>query len=138
MKKIYFNKLMKTPKGELVNQLYNAMVSDMANYDESDEDKHGHRKRIPYIGWFYRYSDFVNKEISIGNSGSFIGVMENNKWDCPERYMTKEEVDIYMDFIERAIEERSKGGLVSELYANRDKVLDEMWDWFQTLKINTN
>jgi hypothetical protein len=109
-------------KEELVNELYDSRVRGVADYD--DEDVHGHCKRIPYIGWFWRSTDFVNKRVSIGNCGSFIGVMEYNKWGYPKRDMTEQEVDVFIEYLERIFKHDSDVEVVS----------NEMWDWFQTLR----
>lgn len=140
------DKIKKMNKTELINMIFNWQVSDLSDGDEG--------KKIPYIGWFWRSTDFVNKKISIGKipqgtpemhigdipigsePNDFIGVMENNKWAYPERYMTEEEVDIFIDFINRAVEARNQGGMVNELIAQQDAILQECHDWFQTLKIN--
>lgn len=134
----YIEELNKKTKEQLINDLYNSRVSDWADYSDGDKDPHGHGKRIPYIGWYWRNTDFVNKKISIGNGGSFIGIMENNKWGYAERFMTESEVDKFMDYLEEAFAERGKGGLVSELYENAERVILRMWDWFQTLEIEDN
>lgn len=49
-----------------------------------------HGKTIPYIGWFWRDVDF-DKRITLGYCGSFIGFMENNKWDHDEWITTDEQ-----------------------------------------------
>jgi hypothetical protein len=120
-------------KDTLVNDAFNAFVSEWADDHEGHQDKGG--KRIPYIGWFWRNTDFVNKQVSIGDAGGLIGVMENNKWGYPERMMTEQEVDAFIAYLERAYAELGKGGILSELHANAEKVFDELWDWFQTLEV---
>ena len=107
----------------LANRLFNTSLYEHASYDGDDEDdEHGHGKRVPFIGWFWRSCDFVGKNISIGDCHEFIGVMENNKWGYSERRMTPEEVDIFIDYLERG------------LY--KEDIMNKMWDWFQTLKIS--
>jgi hypothetical protein len=133
----YLGDLKQKTKDELVNELYNDRVSSLADYTDQEEttiDKHNHGKRIPYIGWFWRATGFVTKDISIGNCGDFIGVMENNKWGYAERHMTEEEADKFIEYLERAFAERSKGGTVSETDAKSEVVFNELWDWMQTLK----
>lgn len=132
---MYLEHLKSKSKEELVNDAYNTRIAQWADYENKKDDPRGCGKRIPYIGWFWRTTDFVNKCISIGDSGSFIGVMENNKWDYPERLMTEAEVDIFIGHLENAFAELGKGGLVSELHQKAEEKFREMWDWFQTLTI---
>lgn len=120
----YLESLQSKTKDELVNELYNKSVSDFADFNESDIDKHGHGKRIPYIGWFWRNTGFVNKSISIGDCGDFVGVMEHNRWGYPEREMTEPEVDKFIEYLEHVF-------IASE---TREAVIDGLWDWFQTLR----
>jgi hypothetical protein len=131
----YMSSLQAKTKDELVNDAYNAQVASWADYADKQEDQHGHGKRIPYLGWFWRNTGFVNKRVSIGDAGGFIGVMENNKWDYPEREMTEQEVDAFMGYLERAFHEAGQGGNVAELHKKADAVFTEMWAWFQTLTI---
>jgi hypothetical protein len=125
----YFEQLQASSNAELVNMLYNRVVSDLA-------DSNG-EKRIPYIGWFWRDADFVHKQITIGYipSESYIGVMENNKWDYPERLMTVAEVDKFIELIDTVIRVGSAGGLASDLTAAKDAALKELHDWMQTLQV---
>lgn len=120
---------------KIINQQYNDFISDCSDYKKDEEDKHGFGKRIPYIGWFWRNTDFANKKISIGDCGGFIGIMENNKWEYDERYMTDEECDILIGMIDKAMIESNKGGLLTEVIDNTNNELDKIWDYFQTLKI---
>jgi hypothetical protein len=113
-------------KEELINILYNTRIASIADFspDENKElDKHGYGKRIPYIGWFWRSADFINKRISIGDCGDYVGVMENNKWGYAEREMTEDEVDKFIDYLERAL-----------LHTKSEAIFNELWDWFQTLR----
>ncbi len=130
----YLAALKSRSKEELINNLYNHQVAEWADYDDNQKGKHGYGKRIPYIGWFWRHTDFANKRISIGNCGDFIGVMENNKWDYPEREMTEQEADTFIDYLEQAFAEASKIN-DSNHRANAEKVFDELWKWFQTLEV---
>jgi hypothetical protein len=89
-------------------------------------------KRIPYIGWYWRhvtFSDFTN--IRIGDCGQFVGFMESNKWDHPERYLTEDEGCSIIAFIDNAM--RIQEGASSE--TTLDIVLQNLWDYMQTLKI---
>lgn len=112
----------------LINTIYNRHVSAMAN----DDDKH-HGRAIPYIGWFWRDCDFIGKQISIGDCGDYIGIMENNKWSYPERYMTEDEVNKFTELIDRAMAVSHGSG--DDITFYRSKRLDDLWEWMQTLKI---
>jgi len=120
------------------NTLLNDWCAGAADYSHTEADSrktdpHGHGKRLPYIGWYWRSVDFAGKRISVGDCGEFIGFMENNKWDYPERLLTAEEADHVIGLLWRAREESGRGGLLSETLAARDAVLIELWDWMQTL-----
>lgn len=131
--------LLKKKKTALVNTLFDNHVREYADYKEGEEDPHGHGKRLPYVGWFWRTPDFVNKQIAIGDCGDFIGVMENNKWDYPERYMSEAECDKFVELLEHAFDSGFKGGgkkEMEEAQAEREKRFNEIWEWFQTLRIN--
>jgi hypothetical protein len=116
----------------IIDQQYNEFLSDRSDYNKDQVDKHGgHGKRLPYIGWFWRHLNFSEKELPIGNCGSFIGFIPNNKWDYPQRSTTREEFQKIMDIIDRAIAQEQKAGVASDLEA----ILDELWDYLQTLSI---
>lgn len=115
-------------KDSLINKLYNRYVADLA-----DNDSKPYGKAIPYIGWFWRSCDFAKKDISIGNSGVFIGVMENNKWNYPERKLTPDEADKFIELLERVMAVSHGSGEDISFY--RNKRLDDLWKWMQTLKI---
>jgi hypothetical protein len=127
--------LQEKSKEQLVNEAFNAFVSAYSDFNKEEEIKYGRDKRVPYIGWFWRTTDFVNKRISIGNCGSFIGVMENNKWDYPERDMTKQEADTFIAYIDRAHDESRNGGDLAAIQNNVNTVFNECWTWFQTLEV---
>jgi hypothetical protein len=123
----YMEDLQQKTKDELVNELYNKRVNALADYEEHEEkaiDKHGHGKRIPYIGWYWRNTDFVNKSISIGDCGEFVGIMERNKWGYPSRKISEQEVDTFIAYLEHAFEVRM----------DIEKIFNELWDWFQALR----
>lgn len=123
----YLDTLLNKSKDELINDAFNARVAQWVDRDEE--------KRIPYIGWFWRYPDFLNKRVCIGDCGKFIGVMENNKWGYPSRFMTEQEVDTFISYLDLAFTEMDKGGNVSENEARAEKIFKELWIWFQTLTI---
>lgn len=122
----YLSLLQASTKDALINRLYNAHVAQYADYGTGMHPEKG-GKRIPYIGWFWRDTDFVGKQISIGNCGDFIGVMENNKWGYPERLMTAEECDIFISYLDKAFAAKKD--------EEKEQMFVECWEWFQTLKI---
>ena len=128
-------KLKKLKKAELVNWLYNWWISQTSDANENDRDYNDclHGKRVPYMGWSWRHSDFMNKRISLGKTGGYVAVMENNKWGYAGRMMSEEECNIFIDFIDRAIVEKGKGGVLSNILDARNAVLLEMRQWLQTL-----
>lgn len=133
------NLLMKADRACLENAIidtqYNSFLSNRSDYSEKDEDRHGHGKRLPYIGWFWRHLNFSSGCLPIGDCGEFIGFIPNNKWDHPERLTTKEEFNTIMAFIDRAMAEDQKGGEVSKIIENTNKALDDLWDYLQTLDV---
>ena len=132
---MYLEYLKNKTKEDLVNTLYNARIEQWADYRDGQTDPHGHGKRISYIGWFWRHPDFVNNLVSIGDCGSFIGVMENNKWGYPERLMTPEEVDAFISHLEAAFAELDKGGDLAKTHKRAEEKFAALWEWFQTLTI---
>lgn len=133
----YIETLKQRTHDQLVNDLYNMRVSHLSDGNSDEEntiDKHG--KRIPYIGWFWRSTDFIEKDITIGDCGDFVGVMENNKWGYAQRNMTTEEVDTFIEYLECIFAERDKGGDVEKMKADQEVIYNEMWHWFQTLRDN--
>lgn len=118
------SELLEKTEDELVNLIYNDWIRDHSDLDVDFGDG---GKSIPYIGWFWRQVDFVNKSVSIGDCGEFIGVMENNKWDYRGRLMTEQEVDKFIEYIDTAIKSSNE--------SECNKVLRWLWDWFQTLKV---
>lgn len=122
-------------KDELVNMVYNSYISNLSDNDENPMFESTYYKKVPYIGWFWRDIDVIKKDVSIGNCGDFIGIIENNKWEYPDRYMTEEEVDILIGYIDKTMEVWNKGGQASELVLKQDTILKELCNWMQTLKI---
>jgi hypothetical protein len=88
-------------------------------------------KQIPYIGWFWRSCNFYHGYAAIGDCGQFIGIMQNNKWDYPERNMTPEEIATFLSFIDNAMVNDNK----DEDDDTVPNILKALWDWMQTLKI---
>ena len=123
-------------EASILDGQYNDFVSDRADYAEDEKDEHGHGKRVPYVGWYWRHIEFSTpKAIPIGDCGSFVGFMANNKWDYPERRMTEEEARGAVAIIDAAIEESEKGGESSEIRKKTNEKLDELWAYMQTIKI---
>ncbi len=64
-------------------------------------------KSIPYIGWFWRYVDFDEPTITIGNCGEFSGFMENNKWGYDSIEIGSKEVkDLLVDIVNQPSKEK--------------------------------
>ena len=144
--KDYLNKYIQSNPHSLVNLIinthYNTFIERYSSFDvdekpinESIESGVLYGKRIPYIGWYWRDVDFVNKSIRIGNCGDYIGVMENNKWSYPERFLTENECDQVISIIDEAIIKNQEGGNVKSIRSNTVEVLEKLWPLFQTFKI---
>jgi len=111
----------------LVNLVYNQEVCAFEE-DEQIKKFFNNDKPIPYLGWFWRSTDFYNKNIPIGFSNlGYVGVMENNKWDYDERNMTYPEANQLIEYLDRAMD---ANGEVEEVI----KILTELNNWMQTLK----
>lgn len=118
-----------------INAHLNDFAGRYADYGDEPKDPHGHGKRLPYIGWYWRPLDFAAGHVTIADCGDFIGVCENNKWGHQQRHMTPEEVEKFIDFLWRADRSSDGGGQLSELDKARDAILTECWEWFQTLSM---
>ena len=126
----------------IINTHYNNFIDRYASFNENEDVfdssiKNGkvHGKRIPYIGWYWRNTDFANKIIRIGNCGDFIGVMEKNKWDYPERRLTENECDQVIEIIDEAMKKNQAGGELGSIRNQTVEVLEELWLLFQTFTI---
>lgn len=109
---------------------YNAMIRKYADYGANEaQPGNQYGKRIPYIGWFWRLVDFDRRIVPIGDCGEFVGFMENNKWDYPERTLTDTEVDAVLAVLNRAYH-------LFEHDNDPRPVLDEIWPLMQTFKVN--
>jgi hypothetical protein len=141
----YLSYLLSLSKEQLVNDIYNDEIreyADFADGDSANDTTTG--KRIPYIGWFWRDTDFAERNITIGKAtvesgyaeSGYVGVMEKNKWDYPERQMTPEEAATFIDFLEQARKARSAYRVeVAQRQANFESVCAGMRAWFQTLVV---
>lgn len=126
----------------IINNRLNDFVSHYSDYEENEQPQDrsvingkGHGKRIPYIGWFWRSTDFVAGNISIGDCGDFIGVMENNKWGYPERKLTGEEAKKVQDIVWKAKVLSEQGGCVADIEKQTRAKLEELWGLFQTFDL---
>jgi len=144
--KDYLNKFTQSNPYSLVNLIinthYNSFIERYSSFnddekliDETIASGKAYGKRIPYIGWYWRSVDFANKSISIGNCGDYIGVMENNKWDYPERLLTENECDKVIEIIDEAMEKNQKGGELRSIRNQTVEALEKLWPLFQTFKI---
>jgi len=112
----------------ILDKQYNDFISNRA--DDKNE------KFVPYIGWFWRHINFSDPtSILIGDGGEFIGFMANNKWDYPERYLTREEAAHVISIIDEAMRLSQQGGNLAEITASTNTKLREVWDYMQTLKV---
>jgi hypothetical protein len=137
----------KRKKDDLINELFNRDVREMADIIGDQDLNDGLHvlaratdKRIPYIGWYWRDTGFVTKQITIaradGGEYDMVGVCESNKWGYPQRWMTEEEVETFIAYLERAMAARDPDDLsMAGRIRAENKVLAEMTDWMQSLVI---
>ena len=116
----------------ILDSQYNEFLRARADYEDGYEDPHGHGKRLPYIGWFWRHLEFSDGALPIGNCGDFIGFIRNNKWNYPERMTTPSEFAEIMSIIDNAMFENEKGGDLKENVRNTNNELSRLWDYMQT------
>lgn len=132
-------KLASFPREFLENAIldseYNKFLRSRSDYHKDERDKHGHGKRLPYIGWSWRHLGFSSGSLPLGDCGQFVGFMPNNKWDYPERETTPEEFATIMKIIDEAMVADQQGGDVSKIIKNTNAKLDELWDYLQGLSI---
>lgn len=121
-------------EAEVLNDRYNDFCREYCDDQLQRYVKSNREKGIPYLGWFWRSVDFFNLRIPIGKAG-FIGFMENNKWDAPERDLTEDEALTVIGFLDKAMEADDQGGQLSEIYKNVAIHLDELYDYLQTLDV---
>ena len=119
--------LLKRTKESLANEIYNIRIDEEVNGDICEGG-------IPYMGWFWRNCDFNTKYVAIGEDhDNNIGVMANNKWDYKERQMTEEEVDMFMELIDRVI--AVDHGFSDDIAFYRKMRRLELRKWVQELTI---
>lgn len=114
---------------ELLNNDYNGFCADNCDYDENTDlnDKHGHGKRIPYLGWFWRRLDFASGVLPLGRSDygeRMVGLMANNKWNYDGRPTTGDEFARIVGLIDEA------RPLMGDDFEAK---LAELWDYVQSL-----
>lgn len=119
----------------IIDQQYNDFLRDHADFNEDEEDPHGHGKRLPYIGWFWRHLPFHSRRLPIGDTGGFVGFMANNKWGYPERDTTNEEFAAIMAIIDDAMRLNHQGGALSKIVNDTNAKLAELWDYLNTLTV---
>lgn len=120
----------------ILDSEYNDFLRERADFKDGDaDDQHGHGKRLPYIGWFWRHLNFSEGSLPLGDCGSFIGFMPNNKWDYPERDTTPDEFAAIMRIIDEAMAANEQGGDLSKIIASTNAKLDELWSLLQTFNV---
>lgn len=129
----YAQELFSEAKKELVNNILNSEID--ADYKEREKDIHGHGKRIPYIGWYWRNIDFFNNNVCIGDCGKFIGIMQNNKWGYPERVLTEQEYKILLKYLYAIRSWKLGHGDINDNYKKSEVICNQLWDWMQTLEV---
>ena len=122
-------------EASILDEKYNEFLCSKADYKDHEKDAHGHGKRVPYIGWFWRRVTFSAGTISLGDCGEFVGFMENNKWGYRERSTTAEEFVRIMTIIDEAMKLDEQGGSLDKIIESTNAKLEELWGYMQTLTI---
>lgn len=120
----------------ILDQEYNNFLRDWADYKDDDTAKNTHGKRLPYIGWYWRHLNFSSGSLPIGNCGSFIGFIANNKWNYNERLTTPEEFSAIMAIIDEAMRLSTEGGILSKIVERTEEKISELWPLLQTMKVD--
>jgi co-chaperonin GroES (HSP10) len=110
-----------------LDALYDAQVADIADCDDGQDDPHGHGKRLPYIGWFWRELYWADLRIPIGDAGELVGPMMSNKWGYPERRMTRTEAHYFRHELDHVFQLQRAGGDIEAPCA-------QIWNWMQGLR----
>lgn len=123
--------------GMVLNDEYNDFVGQHADWKDGEDESFGKGgKRVPYVGWYWRHVDWKDLEhIPIGDCGDFVGFMIRNKWDYPQRYLTRIEALDVIQIVDVAQAAWNRGGLLSDLCKARDAELKKLWDYMQTLTV---
>jgi hypothetical protein len=112
----------------IINEHYNKFCREYCDGTKDDDEK-----VIPYMGWFWRNTNFADKRIPIGFYGGHVGIMENNKWDYPERYMTTAEADQLIALLDDAIIASRQGGELSKITENTWAAVRKIKPWMFSL-----
>jgi hypothetical protein len=114
-----------------VERSFDEQVGDIADYGDDDEDPHGHGKRLPYVGWFWRDPYWIDSRLGVvlGDCGEFIGVMMSNKWGYPGRSMTPEEATEFRSRLDTAFTQLRGGDKPAF-----ETTCSGIWDWMQGLR----
>ncbi len=113
----------------IINEHYNDFCR---SYCDGRGEEDG--KSIPYMGWFWRNTNFADLKIPIGFSDAgdgYIGIMENNKWGYPERLMTEEEALHFIGRLDAAIEASRSGGLLKDIQDNTWAHINDIAPWMK-------
>ena len=113
-----------------INDRYNARIAEISDFEPGDTAFSWTGKRIPYIGWMWRDVDFAGRRIPVGNTGTYKGIMESNKWGYPERLMTEEEATKFIGYLDAAFAKQDWGAK-----EQAEQIWAELRAWFQTLTI---
>jgi hypothetical protein len=117
-------------EADILNATYNDFINELADYKDGENDLHGHGKRVPYIGWFWRRLDFYNAKIPVGDCGEFKGFIRNNKWGYEQRNLTQGEFENVVSIIDEA--------RFLSVEEERNAKIDELWDYVQSLEIGAS
>lgn len=110
------------------NKRYNEVVGKYADYAEADNDPHGHGKRVPYLGWFWRTVDFADLAgSSLCVEPDLKGFMENNKWEYRERGLSDAEASAILDIVDDAVRMEDAGDAPEKVAAR----LADLWPLMQ-------
>lgn len=123
----------------LLNEYYNSFLRRIDEIDDSEVDVHGHGKRVPYIGWYWRDLNFYNKRLPIAvapdsalEGRGFCGFIAKNKWGYPQRNTTDDEFGKIIDIIDRAMNASNQSG------DERRLIETELWAYLQSLRDTIN
>lgn len=118
-------------KRAVFNDYYNKFVGDHAEVEGRVDatlaalTSHTHGKRVPYIGWYWRSTGWYDGDITIADSGEFVGVCENNKWDYPQRRLTPAEFAQVVEIVDDAMANEKE----------EEEIMAKLWPLFQTFKV---
>ena len=115
----------------IINDQLNDLVAKYADYDD-DESGNAWGKRVPYVGWFWRYVNFVDADFVIGDCVDFVGFMENNKWGYRQRRLTPEEASLVVGIVCEAYRLNHQGGNMAEIIGATKAKLEELWPLLQS------